>query len=191
SARYVEAPGELARQCLVVDEAIRSCRSDRPFVEPHCLGIPALDARDLGSDQRGAVLEVRRAVLGPFLQLAMVSCQSVLVLSTFRGGCRIAERSPRQRKVELVLCYLEESRRRREQWSCVRGRPDRGRVGTREEARLQLADPVPAGGDLQARLLRQVLLERVLVERGIVEGDEVRGQAAEGPDQPELGRDDV
>src|SRR6266702_4580173 len=71
-ARCIETRGKLARECLVVDEAVRSCRSDRPLVQTHRLGIPALDARDLGSDQRGAVLEVRRAVLGPLLELAMV-----------------------------------------------------------------------------------------------------------------------
>src|SRR5207245_9027529 len=97
AARCIETRGKLARECLVVDEAVRSCRSDRPFVEPHRLGIPALDARDLGSDQRGAVLEVRRAVLGPFLQLAMVSCQSVLVVSTIRGGCRSSQGDPGKR----------------------------------------------------------------------------------------------
>ena len=71
-ARCMETRGKLARECLVVDEAVRSRRGDCPFVEAHRLGIPALDACDLGADERGAVLEVRRAVLGPLLELAMV-----------------------------------------------------------------------------------------------------------------------
>jgi len=37
---------------------------NRPLIEAHRRGIAAFDARDLGGDELGAVLEVRRAVLG-------------------------------------------------------------------------------------------------------------------------------
>src|SRR6267142_1756430 len=177
SARRVEARGELARERLVVDESVRPRRSDRPLVEAHRVGMAALDARDLGADEYGAVLEVRWAVLGPLLELAMVSCQCLLVPGAFRGGCRIAERSPRQRGVELVVCQLECFRRRPKKSSRVFCRFDGGDVRTREEARLQLADEVPAGDESQPRILRQMLLEPALVELGIVERVELRGQA--------------
>src|SRR2546428_3858878 len=75
SARRVEAPGELVRQCLVVDEAVRSCRSDRPLVEPHRVGIAALDARGLGGSEYGSVPEGSWADLAPPLRLWMRSSQ--------------------------------------------------------------------------------------------------------------------
>src|SRR5437588_759523 len=68
---------------------------------------------------------------------------------------------------------------------------DGGNVRTREEARLKLADEVPAGDESQPRILRQMLLEPALVELGIVERVELRGQAAEGPDESQLSSDDV
>ena len=55
-----------------------------------------------------------------------------------------------------------------------------------EEPRLQLANPVPAGGDRHARILLEVSLELLLVEAGVIERAESRGQAAQGPDQLEL-----
>src|SRR5256885_16896926 len=190
SSRCVEARCELARERLVVDESVRPRRGDRPLVEAHRVGMAALDARDLGADEYGSVLEVRWAVLGPLLELAMVSCQCLLVPGAFRGGCRIAERSPGQRGVELVVCQLEGCRHPKKS-PRVFCRFDGGSVRTREEARLQLADPVPAGDDSQPRILRQMLLEPALVELGVVEGDELRGQAAEGPDESELSGDAV
>ncbi len=60
-----------------------------------------------------------------------------------------------------------------------------------EDARLQLADPVPAGGEREARIRLQMLLEPLLVEPGVVEGAEDRGQAAQRPDQLELPGDPV
>src|SRR6266540_1376493 len=191
AAPCVEAGRQFVRDRLVVDEAVCASRADGLLVELLGIERAALDARDLGPDERGAVLEVRRAVLGPFLQLAMVSCQSVLVLSTIRGGCRIAERSPRQRGVELVVCQLEGFRRRPKKSSRVFCRFDGGNVRTREEAPLQLADEVPAGDESQPRIRRQMLLEPALVELGIVERVELRGQAAEGPDESQLSGDDV
>src|SRR5437016_5815196 len=191
AARCVEAGRQFVGERLVVDETVCASRADGLLVELLGIERAAIDAGNLGTDQRGAVLEVRRAVLGPFLELAMVSCQSVLVLSTMRGGCRIAERSPRQRGVELVVCQLEGFRRRPKKSSRVFCRFDGGNVRTREEAGLQLADEVPAGDESQPRILRQMLLEPALVELGIVERVELRGQAAEGPDESQLSGDDV
>src|SRR5207247_3712593 len=132
-ALQIKAAGQFVGQCLMVDKAVGAGGLDGPFIEAHGIERAALDARDLGADERSAVLEVRGAALVAFLQLAMVSCQSVLVLSTIRGGCRIAERSPGQRGVELVFCQLEGCRHPKKSLS-VFCRFDGGSVRTREKA---------------------------------------------------------
>src|SRR4029077_18724487 len=86
TVRRVETSSQFVRERTLVDEAVRSCPSNRPFVEPHRLGIAALDACELGADERGAVFEVFRAVLGPLLELAMVGHHCIVVLGTIRSG---------------------------------------------------------------------------------------------------------
>ena len=56
---------------------------------------------------------------------------------------------------------------------------------------MQLSDPVPALGQRQHRVTRQMALEPKLIKLLIVEGAEFRRQATEGPDKPELRGDDV
>src|SRR5271166_4210528 len=68
---------------------------------------------------------------------------------------------------------------------------DSGGVVAAKETRLQLADPVQAGGNRQARTLLKLLLEPALVEPGIIEGAEDRRLPAENPDEPELHGDEV
>jgi hypothetical protein len=191
TARRVETGSEFVGERFVMKEAVCSGRADRPFVEPHRLGIAALDACELGADERGAVFEVFRAVLGPLLELAMVGRQCLVVLGTIRGGCRIAERSPRQRAVKLVVCLLKDCRHHPPKSVCVLGRRDGGNVGTREKARLQLPEPVQVGDEREARVFGQLLLETALVELGIVEGAELRSEAAKGLDEPEVRTDQV
>src|SRR6195256_677942 len=91
----------------------------------------------------------------------------------------------------MVLCPLEEGWRRPEEAVRLRRRRDSGSVVVGEDARLQLADPVPAGGEREAWIPLQMLLEPLLVEPGVVEGAEDRGQAAQRPDQLELPDDPV
>ena len=90
-----------------MDEAVCAGRADGLFVKLLGIESAAFDAGDLGTDQRCTALEVRRAVLGPLLELPMMSRQCLLVLGAFRNGCRIAKRSPHQRGVDLVLCDLQ------------------------------------------------------------------------------------
>src|SRR5580704_19109274 len=71
TARRVETGSEFVGERFVMKEAVCSGRADRPFVEPHRLGIATLVARELGPDQRGAIFEVFREVPGPLLELAM------------------------------------------------------------------------------------------------------------------------
>ena len=60
-----------------------------------------------------------------------------------------------------------------------------------KEARLQLADPVPALGKRQIRIVCETALDPQLVELLIVKGAECRRQPAQRPDQPKLRGDDV
>ncbi len=185
------AAAQLVGERLVVDEAVVAGRADGLLVEALGVELAAFDARDLGADQRGAVREVLRAVLGPHLELAVVGGQGLEVLGSLRRRGRIAERGLRQRGVEMVLRPLEEGRRRPEEAFCLRRRRDGGGVVAGEDARLQLADPVPAGGSRQARIRLQMPLEPLLVELGVVEAAELRRQTAQRPDQLELRGDDV
>ena len=122
--------------------------------------VAAFDARDLGADQGGAILEVLRAVLGPLLSCRWWAVERLRVPGRSVGGAPHRRAPPvpaRHRR------WYSAARR----WpasiqgaAALRGRREGGRVVTREEARLQLADPVPAGGDRQARISRQCCLER-------------------------------
>jgi hypothetical protein len=84
-----------------VNEAVGAGRADGLFVEAHRRDIAGADASHLGADQRGAVLEIFRAIRGPDLELLMVGCDGVEVLQPVAGGRGIAGGGPRQR-VEKV-----------------------------------------------------------------------------------------
>ena len=103
----VKTCGELVGDRLVVNKSVCVRRVDSLFVKLLGIESAAFDAGDLGTDERCMALEVRRAVLGPLLELPMMSRQCLLVLGAFRNGCRIAKRSPHQRGVDMVLCDLQ------------------------------------------------------------------------------------
>ena len=65
------------------------------------------------------------------------------------------------------------------------------RIVAGKEARLQLADPVPALDKRQIRIVGKTALDPTLIKLLIVEGAECRRQAAQRPDQSELGGDGV
>src|SRR5262249_1973778 len=174
--RGVEARGKLVGDRLLVDEAVYTGGADGRFVKLLGIERAIFDARDLSSDERGASLEVLRAVLGPLPDLAMLGVPCLPMPVTLRGGSRMAERSSDQRGVEFIVCLLKDCRRRRPKLVCVRGRRGGGNVGTREEARLQLPEPVQEGDGREARVFGQLLLEAALVEPGIVEGAELRSE---------------
>src|SRR5580700_5076133 len=54
------------------------------------------------------------------------------------------------------------------------------------EPRLQLADPIPAGGVRKMRIAFQVMFELDFVKLLIIKGAERRRQAPERSDEPEL-----
>ena len=72
ATRRVEAGGELVGERLVVNKAVGAGRADGLFVEALGIELTAFDPRDLGADQRGAVLEIVRAIRRPDLQLPVV-----------------------------------------------------------------------------------------------------------------------
>src|SRR6185436_8937114 len=109
AARPVKTGGELVGERLIVNKAVGAGRADRLLVETLGVELAAFNPGDLGADQRGAVREVFRAVLGPLLELAMVGSQGLKMLGSLRTGGRVAERSLCQRGVEMVLRQLEQS----------------------------------------------------------------------------------
>src|SRR6185295_17644546 len=184
ATRRIEPRRQFAGQSFVLVEAVLACGPDGLLVETLGVQLPAFQARNLGGDERRAVCEVRRAQRGPLLELVMVGGQGRFVLGPFRSRCCVAQRGPRERGVQLILRLIEESWRheKRSRVCCCRNGSN---VVACEETRLELADPVPAGGVRQSRIFRKVLLEPALVELGIVERTELLSKAAQGENQSE------
>ena len=61
----------------MVNEAVGAGRADGLFVETLGVDLAALQAGDLGADQRGSVLEVLRAILRVDLKLSVMGGQSL------------------------------------------------------------------------------------------------------------------
>ena len=90
-----------------MNEAIVAGRADRLFVEALGIELAALDPRDLGADQRGAVLEILRAILRPDLQLPVMRSDSVEVLLSLAGRRGVATGGSGQRGVKVIFGFLE------------------------------------------------------------------------------------
>ena len=73
-----------------------SASSSRPF-----------NACDLGADQRGAVLEILRAILRPYFELPVVGGQSLEMLLSLAGRCGIAGCGAGKRAVKVILRRFE------------------------------------------------------------------------------------
>ena len=113
AARRVEARGEFVGERLVVNEAVGARRADGLFVEALGVELAAFQAGDLGADQRGAVLEVLRAILRPDLELSVVGGQSLQMLLALVGGCGIAAGGAGQaRRRSDIPAFLEMRHRR-------------------------------------------------------------------------------
>ena len=85
ATRRVEAGSEFIGERLIVDKAVGAGRADGLFVEALGIDFPAFDPRYLGADQRGAVLEIVRAIRRPELELPVVGGQCVDML--LAGRC--------------------------------------------------------------------------------------------------------
>ena len=127
-------------------------RGQRRLVKALRVGDAPLYAGDLGVGQRRPTAEVIGALPGPLAEPAGVRDEGVPVPRAILGRDLVVARGVGQRGVEVVLGGLEELGRRPEERRRIFG----GRHGGGEvvcvEAGLQLADPVPAGGDRHAGL---------------------------------------
>src|SRR3979409_480054 len=103
AARRIEAGSEFIGERLVVNKAVGAGRTDGLFVEALGIELLAFDPRDLGADQRGAVLEIVRAIRRPDLELLVMRSDSVQVLLPPAGRNRIAAGGSRQRVVEVIF----------------------------------------------------------------------------------------
>src|ERR1700733_13838528 len=109
-ARPVEGGSALIGERLVVYEAICAGRVDCLFEEAHRINIASLDASNLRSHQRRAVLEILWAIRGPDLQSLIMRSDSVYMLLLLVGRCEAAIGGSRQRGIKVMLGFLQERR---------------------------------------------------------------------------------
>src|SRR5712671_5778574 len=103
ATRRIESGSEFIGERLIVDKAVGAGRADGPFVEVHRLNVAAVDARNLGVDQRGSGFEILRAILRPYFELPLVGGQRLDMLPAPVGGRGIAGRRLAKRTIEVVL----------------------------------------------------------------------------------------
>src|SRR5262245_20179001 len=72
TACRVKARGNLVGNRLIMDEAVHVRGADRLFIEAHRVEVAAFNPGDLGAHQHGAVLEILRTILCPYLELSMM-----------------------------------------------------------------------------------------------------------------------
>ena len=87
AARRIEAGSEFIGERLVVNKAVGARRADGLFVEALGVELAAFDAGNLGADQRGAVLEILRAIRRPELELLVMAATASHMLLPL-AGCR-------------------------------------------------------------------------------------------------------
>jgi hypothetical protein len=102
-----------------------------------------------------------------------------------------AQRGPGEPAVEFEFRRLKKGWRRPKQPLRLQRCLNRLAIVPGEYASLQLPNPVPALGQSQIRLTRQVAFEAALIELLIVKTAKCRGQTTKGPDQSELRSNDV
>ena len=153
AARRVEAGGEFVGERLVVNKAVCVGRADGLFVEALGVERAALEAGDLRADQRGAVLEILRAVRGPHLELAVVRepdsarcCGHGPPLERRRRQRGTARHRNGIRPVSKKCRDVQSSR------SAFIEASTAAVSSPARVARLQLAHPIPARGKCQARI---------------------------------------
>src|ERR1700756_372836 len=107
STRRIEARGQFVGERLIVTKATGTGRADRLFVEAHRVNIAAVDSRNFGANQRGTILEVVRAIRCPDFELSVMCDQSLDILPSLVGRCRLAGCRLGECTVEVILCRLE------------------------------------------------------------------------------------
>src|ERR1700739_163267 len=97
AAHRVKARGQLVGERQVVDKAVVSRRADGLFIQLLGIEHAAFDPGDLGTDQRGAVLEVFRTIGLPRAELLMMSGQCIYILLPLLGSGGVAKRGAGER----------------------------------------------------------------------------------------------
>src|SRR3984957_16115559 len=106
----LQSPSSIETRCqfvgerFVVNKTIRLCGVDGIFVKFFGVERAAFDARNFRSHQSGAVFEILRAVFRPYLELFVVSFESIVMLPALARRCRITERCTGKRAVKFTLC---------------------------------------------------------------------------------------
>src|ERR1700687_5496943 len=103
ATRRIEAGSELIGERLIVNKAVGAGRADGLFVKALGIELPAFDPRDLGADQRGAVLEIVRAIRRPDFELSVMGSQSCDVLLALVGRGGVADCREGKRTVEGIF----------------------------------------------------------------------------------------
>ena len=103
----VEARGEFVGERLIVDKAVRVRRADRLLVKVLGVECAAFYACDFRANQRCTVFVILRAMLGPYFELRVVSCQSLEMLLSQVGrwgipGCRVTKGT-----IEVILRHFK------------------------------------------------------------------------------------
>ena len=91
AAPGVEARGHFVGDRFVVDEAVCAGRADGLFVEAFGVEVPAFDPRDLGADERGAVLEILGTVLRPDFELSVMRSQTGNILLALVAAAEVSQ----------------------------------------------------------------------------------------------------
>src|SRR5712671_3595440 len=141
ATRRVEAGSEFIGERLIVNKAVGAGRADGLFEEAHRVNIAAVDASYLGADQRGAVLEIVRAIFGPEPELPVVGGRCAEMLLPLVGRRGVAGCGVGQRAVKHIFGPFEVGWRGPQQSLRPRRSLDGRRIIAGKEARLQLADP--------------------------------------------------
>src|SRR5262249_14082306 len=184
ATRGVQAGSQLVRERLVVDKAICACGRDGALIKVHGLERTPFDPRNLGGDQRCAILEVLRTIRCPGPKLSRVRPKCFSMLGVRIGTHGLAPCGAAQAGIEMAFRLLEWEEQ--QSWGsrvpCLRlfSCLERRNVVAREEARLELSDPVETFQVGARGLTRDALLEGALRESAIVEGAELRGSCAQG-----------
>src|SRR5262245_28496220 len=101
--RRVKTRGQLVGERHVVDKPVVSRRADGSFIQMLSIEHAALDPGDLGADQRGAVLEVFRAIGLPHAELLMMAGQCIDMLLPLLARNGVAKCGAGERGVELIF----------------------------------------------------------------------------------------
>src|SRR6185436_11474771 len=103
----VKTRRQLVGERLVLNKLVLACRLDGRFVQVLGVQLSTFDAGDFRADQERAVLEVLRAVLRPFPELAVVGGQGLEMLTAFIGERRIITSGMAQRTIGMGFRGLQ------------------------------------------------------------------------------------